>query len=511
MDNDRFLKLKNQLSPNLIIPHFVSMKLKLFLLTLLFSSFVLAQNKALSLHPENPHYFLFRGKPTILITSAEHYGAVVNPDFDYIKYLDELKSNGLNYTRIFSGTHIEIEGDFGISRNTLAPAKGKFICPWARSKEPGYAAGGNKFDLDKWDKEYFQRLKNFVSEAGKRGIVVEMTLFSSLYRDEGWRINPMKGINNVNQIDSIARVNVLTLNNGKLLRYQEAMVRKIVAELKGFDNVFYEIQNEPWAGGTGVEISTFEKDKETLEYAKQLVVRLANTASLAWQKHIATIIVSEEARQKQQHLIAQNFTNFQYKLKEVNPDVSIVNFHYALASSAAENYGLNKVIGFDETGFAGNKDETYRKQAWRFIMSGGGLFNNLDYSFTIQMPDGTDQQEAPGGGSRALRKQLKVLKDFMESFDFVKLKPVSQLKSHNDKHIVYQLAETGKQHAFYFEDVDQNKVSLQLPAGNYAINIISVEDGSTKSLGRKDHKGGELELHIPDMKSFALRAVAPTK
>ena len=32
----------------------------------------------LSLHPDNPHYFLFRGKPTILVTSGEHYGAVLN-------------------------------------------------------------------------------------------------------------------------------------------------------------------------------------------------------------------------------------------------------------------------------------------------------------------------------------------------------------------------------------------------------------------------------------------------
>jgi hypothetical protein len=32
----------------------------------------------LALHPENPHYFLFRGKPTVLITSGEHLGAVIN-------------------------------------------------------------------------------------------------------------------------------------------------------------------------------------------------------------------------------------------------------------------------------------------------------------------------------------------------------------------------------------------------------------------------------------------------
>ena len=29
----------------------------------------------IKLHPSNPHYFLFNGQPTVLITSAEHYGA----------------------------------------------------------------------------------------------------------------------------------------------------------------------------------------------------------------------------------------------------------------------------------------------------------------------------------------------------------------------------------------------------------------------------------------------------
>jgi len=33
------------------------------------------------LHPDNPHCFLWRGKPTVLITSGEHYGAVM--DFGY--------------------------------------------------------------------------------------------------------------------------------------------------------------------------------------------------------------------------------------------------------------------------------------------------------------------------------------------------------------------------------------------------------------------------------------------
>ncbi len=39
------------------------------------------------LHPDNPHYFLFRGKPTVLVTSGEHYGAVLNAEFDFAVYL----------------------------------------------------------------------------------------------------------------------------------------------------------------------------------------------------------------------------------------------------------------------------------------------------------------------------------------------------------------------------------------------------------------------------------------
>ncbi len=481
------------------------MKPILLLSALLFSFSAFAQNRPLSLHPQNPHYFLFRDKPTILITSAEHYGAVVNLDFDYIRYLDELKANGLNYTRIFSGAYIEIPGAFGISKNTLAPKFGSFICPWKRSAEPGYEDGGNKFDLGKWDKKYFERLRNFVMESGKRGIIVEMTFFSSLYGDEGWKSSPLNGINNINKIDSIARIKVQTLDNGKLLKYQEDMVRKIVSELKGFDNVFYEIQNEPWAD-SGIKVLDLDRKEDSLN-SWQKIVEVANPSSLAWQEHIVSVVVKEMAKGKSTQLIAQNFANFQYKISDANPDVSIVNFHYALSSAVTENYGLNKVIGFDESGFSGNKDETYRKQAWRFIMSGGGLFNSLDYSFTTDSPEGTASQKAPGGGSRVLRKQLKVLKDFMESFDFVKMKPVALRKNSGDNYSVYQLVDAGKQHAFYFEDVVESKISLNLPAGNYVIDIIAVEDGAKTSLGIKNHSGGELQLEIPKLKSFALSAV----
>ncbi len=91
-----------------------------------------APQKPIALHPENGHYLVWHGKPTILITSGEHYGGVLNRDFDYVKYFDTLAGLGFNLTRTFSGAYCEPVGAFNIENNTLAPLPGRLICPWAR-------------------------------------------------------------------------------------------------------------------------------------------------------------------------------------------------------------------------------------------------------------------------------------------------------------------------------------------------------------------------------------------
>ena len=353
----------------------------------------------LALHPENPHYFLWRGKPTILITSAEHYGAVINRDFAYVTYLDTLKADGLNLTRVFSGAYVEPQGAFNIARNTLAPAPGKYLCPWPRSETMGYANGGRKFDLSQWDPAYFNRLKKFVAAAGKRGVVVEMTLFCPFYEEAQWKLSPMNATNNVNGIGAVARTNVYTLDkHGGLLAVHEAMVRKIVEELNEFDNLYYEICNEPYFGGVTIE----------------------------WQRRIADVIRDAEFPLEHKHLISQNIANNQALVVNPHEAVSIFNFHYASPPDAvAMNHHLDKVIGDNETGFAGTNNFPYRREGWEFIVAGGALFNNLDYSFTIDNEDGTFLYPArqPGGGNPGFRKEMRILKEFIHDFDFIRMRP----------------------------------------------------------------------------------------
>jgi hypothetical protein len=136
--------------------------------------------------------------------------------------------------------------------------------------------------------------------------------------------------------------------------------------------------------------------------------------------------VNAESSFERKHLIAQNIANGSTRIEKPHPAVSIFNFHYSRPPDSVRlNWELNKAIGLNETGFDGSADSTYRVQAWDFILAGGAVYNNLDYSFTVEHPDGTNVPDGktPGGGSPALRRQLKVLKDFIHGYNFIAMSP----------------------------------------------------------------------------------------
>jgi hypothetical protein len=437
-------------------------------------------NIPLSLHPDNPHYFLFRGSPVILIGSTEHYGAVLNLDFDYLPYFEELKANNLNVTRTFTGFYVEPKGAFKIEKNTLAPDPGKFICPWARSEEPGYKNGGNKFDLTKWDNEYFSRLKDFVSEAGKKNIVVELDLFSNIYDTIQWQLSPLYYKNNVNNTDKTEDwKEVLSLEHPTLLKIQEEMVRKIISELNEFDNLYYEICNEPYFGDT-------------------LALR-------QWEDHMTAFVAETEREYKYKHLISNNIQNKFRFVPEPRPDVSIYNFHYASPShTVGANYHLNAVIGDNETGFTGNADLPYRREAWEFILAGGAIFNHLDYSFTAENEDGSFpvNKPTPGGGGRSFRFQMKTLVGFMNEIDYINMKPAGAETARIAEGDPGNIRITGLSNdnviALYINGMDtlpkSSVIELNLPGGSYNLKWTDTRTGSEKEVAISNHNGGWINV-----------------
>lgn len=454
-------------------------KLHLFLLYIFFAvcSGVFAQ--PISLHPDNSHYFIYQGKPTVLVTSAEHYGAVLNKDFDFKTYLQTLHDEGMNYTRIFAGSYVEIPGSFGIENNTLAPATGSFMAPWQRTNEKGLYKGENIFDLSAWNPDYFKRLKDFISFAQELDIIVEVTFFCSTYQDSYWERNPFNPGNNINNISpDLNRKKSNNMDNGKLLSFQKKMVQKIVTELNEYDNIFYEIQNEPWADGPVKvmrTLRTLNPDPGKGKWYKW--AEMASDASLEWQQTMAKVVTETETDLPKKHLIAQNYTNFKHAVEFIEPEISIINFHYAWPQAVWMNYAWKRPVGFDESGFAGSSDTTYLRQAWQFMLAGGAIFNNLDYSFFVGYEDGKGINDAPGGGSATLRKQLKYLRSFIESFDFVKMAPDFHIVHHSPGLQWQAISEPGKQYAVIFTGVPTDWVKLNLPEGNYRYEFISPFSG----------------------------------
>jgi hypothetical protein len=451
------------------------------------------------LHPKNPHYFLFEGKAVALVTSGEHYGAVLNGDVDYRRYLATLAAEGMNYTRLFGGSYLEMPGkSFGIRRNELAPGPGRYIAPWARGAAAGYAGGGNKFDLAQWNAEYFERLGAFLAEAGKRGVVVELTLFSSHYDETQWKLSAFHPANNVNGTPAIDWKKLHTIDNGNILGYQERYTRKLVRAANEFDNVIFEIQNEPWSDRPVLSdvVNPYLGLPGRDTYPNS--VDLADEASLAWQARVAEWITSEEAGLSKRHLIAQNYCNFRFAVRGLLPGISIVNFHYAYPQAVAWNYGLGKALSYDETGFLGREDGVYRRQAWNFMLSGGSVFDSLDYSFTPGHEDGTDTEpNGPGGGTPALRRQLRVLSEFLNGLPLVDLAPAASMVMHAAGVQARALSQPGRVFAVYLDGSSPSELTLDLPAGEYSGEWISVTAGRVEKREAFQHRGGPKALTPP--------------
>jgi hypothetical protein len=141
----------------------------------------------------------------------------------------------------------EKPGAFGIKHNTIAMVGERYLPAWARSDQPGYADGGNKFDLEKWDPAYFERLRDFMREAEAQGILVEVTIFTSFY-NVMWPASPFHPANNINDLPDLPYRQVQTAENGAYRALQEAYVRKMVRELNGFRKFLFRNSKRAMGG-----------------------------------------------------------------------------------------------------------------------------------------------------------------------------------------------------------------------------------------------------------------------
>jgi uncharacterized protein DUF6298 len=207
----------------------------------------------------NPRYFETpAGAPVVLVGShtwdnlqdVSHPGRPVSR-FDYAGYLEFLDRNRHNFVRLWRHEQARWMVDAPADL-IIAPH------PWRRTG-PGLALDGKpRFDLGRFDEEYFARLRQRVALAKEHGIYVSIMLFNgwSIEKRKGtaslanpWHGHPFHRANNVNDLDGDGNGDdsgeeTHTLANPAVTAVQDAYVRKLIDTVNDLDNVLYEIANE---------------------------------------------------------------------------------------------------------------------------------------------------------------------------------------------------------------------------------------------------------------------------
>jgi len=468
----------------------------------------------IAIHPENPKYFLFRGKPIVLVAATEHYGSVVNRRFDFMRYLEEAADKKQTLTRLFL-----LFRELQSARNPYSPLKPDspdFVAPYPRRGPLRAMDGEPIYDLDEWNGEYFDRLHRFLTASSDLGIVVELTLFSNSYSDQVWALNPLRDKNNLQRIGAVEWQEYASLKNPELVARQIAFAQKIVQETSGFDNVYYEISNEP-GGGLPGHVTPLQVDE--------------------WQEKLAEVIRGELQKLNRRHLVVgQNAFSYAPHFSQKFDDsfsgsmLDAVNVHplpnlivagrtYQLGNFMSKELQLGEFRDFflainlrrkpaisDEDNAASlYRDDVgwtiHRKRAWTAVMC-GAHYDYIDFSIQSGREAGTEESR------RKIRSWMRYLSEFIHSFDFIHARPAPDwIANPPSPLVVSALIKEAKDYVAYLADGREisdpgcghpvsGEIMFSVPEGTYDVRTYSPAAG-VYSRAKRISGGNQIRFELP--------------
>jgi Family of unknown function (DUF6298)/Putative collagen-binding domain of a collagenase len=204
----------------------------------------------LKIHPNNPRYFTDGSGRAILLVGSHTWAtlqdigvAPVRP-FDWKGFLDLLQSHHHNFMRNWTW-----------EQTAWAPwTSDKILFTPTIYQRTGPGTGLDnepKFDLTKFNPEFFDRLRRRVIDAGERGVYVSVMLFQGFsflkpfLHCDPWPGHPYNERNNINGFNGdLNRDSVIDLDRPEVRELQVAYIRKVVDTVNDLDNVLYEVINE---------------------------------------------------------------------------------------------------------------------------------------------------------------------------------------------------------------------------------------------------------------------------
>ncbi len=425
----------------------------------------------LKIHPKNPRYVADHDGNALFLTGSHTWAAFQErgvegetPDFDYEEYLEFLEKHDHNFIRLWTWEQAQwmqfAEPDVPI-RYTPNP----YLRPG-----PGRALDGKlKFDVTKFNPEYFKRLRKRVEMAGECEIYVAVMLFQgfslSMTRGDNkkgnaWHGHPFHPLNNVNGIDGNPSQDdtgyeVHQLVVPKITALQEAFIRKTIDTIGDLDNVLWEICNE--SPGRSPE----------------------------WQYHLIRVIKQYESGRPTQHLVGMTGIPLKVDVLLASPADWISPGSRSFIEDPPANDGAKIVIADSDHGAPWVFDILW---PWKHLLRGNHFILMDGYR---DYRTGSGSPEKPLAEWDDCRDAMGQARRLSEQIDLASMRPNPKLASTG-----YCLASEGVEYIALLPESTKGPLQMTLPPGKYTVEWLRLVRGSPTAVKPIQAKG-ELHEFVP--------------
>jgi hypothetical protein len=399
---------------------------------------------------ENARYWQYKGEPLLLL-GGSWQDNLFNHPHELEAHLDVLRSAGGNYVR-----------------NTMSHRNVGNVFAYAQDEE-------GRFDLDRFNDEYWQRFERFLELTHERDIIVQIEILDpwDKYEDHqslgGWSRHPFNPANNVTFTPEESgfptvinypptgspsehpffRTVPALHNNERVLRYQEAFVDRLLSYSLRYPNILYCIHNE-----TGEEV-------EFGDYWAAYIRQRADAAGVP--VHITDMRRNENVRAQDHAHIYDNSELYTFvDISQNNAWPGLGQGHYdnilwvrERLSDRPRPINNNKNYG----GVRHGDDESIARMG-RMIFAGAASAR-FHRPHPLEDPaEMYSESEFGLGLSPRAQMIIRSLRMATDELDIARTEPRNDLLGDREENEAYLLANPGSQYAIYFPNGGSVTVNL---------------------------------------------------
>ncbi len=412
--------------------------------------------------PENPWYWRYNGTPVMLLGGSDDDNLFQWPAEKLTAQLDRLAKAGGN-----------------VIRNTMSDRRDRDFEVYPFRRRPD-----GRYDLDRWNGEYWQRFERLLRETAKRNIVVQIEIWDRFdYTDcrgsNRWRIHPYNPKNNVNYTaaqsgfaDRYPRhpganrqpfffTAPKQRNNRTVLRYQQRFVNKLLEHALRYDHVLYCMDNETKAEEEwGRYWARYVKRRAQEAGKRVFVTEMWDDWNLTARRHKRTFDHPElydfvDVSQNNHNSGRKHWDNFLHVRRYLSKKPRPIN--------TTKTYGANGNT-------FGHTDQDAVERFWRHLLAGAASIR------FHRPPAGLGLNDRAVAAIRAARKLESTIPPWT-------VKPAPSLLSDCTPNEAYLAADPGRSYALYFPAGGTVTLDLAAADGPLTVRWIDIDTGEWGATG----------------------------